>query len=135
MKKCAAVAVAILLVMNLSFSETAMGAFSEGHLVQLSEIHLQLEEARQARSENLEEIRRLLNQELVREQLGRLVDLEKVEVALATLDDDTLKELADRSKATNDQIEAGLSTSSWIIIAVAAFAVVAIIGWSASRKH
>jgi len=89
------------------------------HVVPVEELQNQLISQSAQRLDNIQEVQRLLHHDLVQGQLGKLVDLEKVELALAVLDDKTLNELAIQSKEVNDQIEAGLSTAAWIVIIVA----------------
>jgi hypothetical protein len=79
------------------------------------------------RLNNLGEIRRLLHQELVRSELQKLVDLERVEVALTTLDDATLSQLASQSRQANDQLQAGIGFRTIVILAAVAVAVIVII--------
>jgi hypothetical protein len=66
----------------------------------------------------------LLHHELVQKRIGNLVDLDKIEVAVATLDNETLEQLARQSREANDQIQAGVST--WVIVVLIIVAAVVI---------
>lgn len=90
-----------------------------GHVVDLQELQSELSEHSARRLQSIQEIKRLLSQGLVQEQVGKLVELDRISVALSTLDDETLLRLADESRSLNTQLRAGLSRA-WIIGIVAA---------------
>jgi len=77
---------------------------------------------------NIQEVQKLLQHDLVQQQVGGLVDLEELERGLVTLDDETLRELAAQCQQVNDQIEAGITTWGWIGIAILAAIAIIIIG-------
>ena len=90
-----------------------------GHLVSVQELHDTLAARAAERVRNTEEVRTLLRQDLVQQQVGHLASLEQIEQAIPRLDDETLWQLAKDSRHTNDQIEAGISTAAVLIIAAA----------------
>ena len=117
----------ILILLNLNLLQ----AQEARHLVPVEDLHGQLKAQSLQRTENIQEIRALLQHGLVQQRLGGFVDMEKVEVALAAIDEETLELLAEESREVNDQLEAGLATSTWIIIAVAvAAAAIFFIWWA-----
>jgi hypothetical protein len=118
MKYCK-VCLTILILLNLSIQQALMARAAPNHVVPVEELHSRLATLSAQRMQNIQAVQKLLHHDLVQQEVGRLVDLEKVELALAVLDDKTLNELAIQSKEVNDQIEAGLSTAAWIVIIVA----------------
>jgi len=135
MKSCG-VCLSLLFLLNFSFQRELMAGLGQGHVVQghvvtSEELQHELAARSAQRLENFEEVQRLLRHDLVQKQLGQLVDLENVELALATLDDETLESLASESQKVNDQIEAGMATCGWVAIAaIAAFVIIIIIAAS-----
>ena len=97
----------------------------EKHVVQPEEWISGLMDGSSEREANIEEVRSMLRQELVQEQLGKLVDLEKVEHRVATLDDETLQELAQQSREVKEQLGAGVS--SWVIVIAIAAALLVVL--------
>ena len=61
--------------------------------------------------------------------MGRLFDLEQIAMAIPTLDDEALDELARESQRMNEQFQAGLSdkTMMWVILAGIAVFIVLIL--------
>lgn len=106
----------ILMLLSFTTPTMALAQPLQDHVVQPEEWSNKLLANHSEREANIEEIRNMLRHDLVREQVGKLVDLEKVEVSVATLDDETLARLAQQSKDVNDQLGAGVS--SWVIIIV-----------------
>ena len=80
------------------------------------------------RLRDIQEICKLLRHEVVQREVGKVVDLEKVELVLVALDDETLHELAIQSNQLNDQIEAGITMWGWIGIAILAAIAIIILG-------
>lgn len=126
MKRCR-VCLTILILLNLTFQQALMGQPVPNHVVPMGELQNQLAAQSAQRLQDIQEIQELLNHDLVQREVGRVVDLERVELALATLDDESLNQLADESRKMNDQLQAGLSTGAKVaIIAGVAFGVVLI---------
>jgi hypothetical protein len=123
------VSLTILILLNLSLQQAVMAQPVPSHLVPVEELQNQLAEQSGQRRQNIQEIQKLLRHELVRREVGSLVDLEKVEVALGTLDDETLRQLADDSRNVSDQLEAGLATWAWITIIAAAVFTTIFLAW------
>jgi hypothetical protein len=128
MKHCK-VCFTILILLAMSFQQTVAAQPIPDHLVSPEELRQGLMNQSAQRMVNIQAVRTLLHQELVQQQVGRLVDLEKIELALATLDDDTLKQLANESRRVNDQLQAGMATWGWVLIAlIAAITIIAVVG-------
>jgi hypothetical protein len=126
--KCCKVSLAVLILLNLLFQQALVAHPIQRHVVPVGELNSQLISQSAQRVENIQEIQKLLRQDLVQQQLGNLMNLEKVELAVAALDDETLNELATESQKVNDQIEAGMATWGWVVIAaIAAFVIIVIV--------
>jgi hypothetical protein len=131
MKYCK-VCLTILILLNISFQQAVMAQPIQKHVVPLEKLQNRLISHSAQRMEDIAEVQKLLRHDLVRQQLGKLMELEKVELALATLDDETLERLAGESQKVNDQIEAGMATWGWVAIAaIAAFVIIVIIAAAA----
>ena len=115
MKYCK-VCLTILILLNLSIQQALMAQPFSSHVVPMEQLQNQLAEQSGQRLQNIQEIQKLLRHELVQREVGRLVDLGRVEIALSTLDDETLRQLADESRNVNDQLEAGLA--GWAIVLI-----------------
>jgi len=115
MKYCR-VSFTILVLLNISFQQAVMAQPIQSHVVPLGELQNQLAEQSGQRLQNIHEIQKLLRRELIQREVGRLVDLERVELALNNLDDETLNELATESREVNDQLQAGLA--GWAIVLI-----------------
>ncbi len=127
--KCWSVCLTILILLNLSLPPELMAQQVQSHVVSVEELQHRLSVQSARRSQDIQEIRQLLRHDRVQARLGNLVDLRRVEVALATLDDKTLNQLADESRRVNDQIEAGIATWGWVlIVAIAAVTIIAVVG-------
>ena len=128
MKYCKA-CLTILILLSLSFQQASMAQPVPNHVVPLEELQNQLVTQSAQRMQNIQEVQKLLRHDLVQQQVEKLVDLEKVELALATLDDETLQELAVQSREVNDQLQAGISTVTIIVIVAAAATVIIFWYW------
>ena len=84
----------------------------------LQEIQKQVESQSSQRINNIRDIQKLLRHSEVQEQVSGLVDLQKIEVAVACLDNETLDDLASQSRFANDQLQAGIGTGGIIAIVV-----------------
>lgn len=111
-KAKAGILICILLI--FTFPRYLAGLSVEDHVVQFEELQSGLLAESSARQEHLEEIRRMLSSELVQKHFGGVAGLDEIETGLASLDDQTLAELAEQSREVNDQVTAGVS--SWVIV-------------------
>ena len=116
------------LVLNL-FSSHLIAQQQLGHVVSLEELRTALVKRTAQRTANVQEIQKLLRHDEVQKRFGALADLEKIEQALPTLDDETLSRLAADSQKVNDQLQAGVPGWAWGLIG-AAVAVVVILVWN-----
>jgi hypothetical protein len=122
---------AVLILLHLIFQQPVMAHPIQRHVVGVGELDSQLINQSAQRVENIQEIQKLLRQNPVQQQLGNLFNLEKVELAVAALDDETLNKLAAESQKVNDEIEAGMATWGWVVIAaIAAFVIIVIVAAS-----
>jgi len=121
----------ILLLNLFLFEQPLLAQESVNHLISPDSLRGEISDLAIRRAENVQEIQKLLRHETVQQEFGNLVEMERVEVALASLDDQTLARLAAESRKANDQLQAGLSTNWWIVIAVVAGIVVflGLIAW------
>jgi len=115
--------VSILLISCVS--QVLAAGPSQGHVVGLEELQGNLAADSSQRQAHIEQVRKMLRHQLVQEQVGRLVDLEKIEAGIGSLDDETLAQLAEQSQEVNDQIGAGVS--SWVIIIAVSVALLVIL--------
>lgn len=79
----------------------------QDHIVSIHEVQNQISSQSFKRIENIRDIQKLLRHSEVQKQLGDLIDLRKIETAVAGLDDKTLEDLARRGRIVNDQLQAG----------------------------
>jgi len=119
---------AFLVLINFVSVQSLLACPPQDHVVSLQEIKKQLESQSSKRINNIQDIQKLLRHSEVQKQVGGLIDLEKIEVAVASLDNMTLEDLASRSRMANDQLQAGISKIWTIVIIVGvAFLVVGIV--------
>jgi len=116
------------LVLNL-FSSHLIAQQQLGHVVSLEEMRTALVHRSAQRTADVQEIQKLLRHAEIQKRFGALADLEKIEQALPTLDDETLSRLAADSQKVNDQLQAGVPGWAWGLIG-AAVAVVVILVWN-----
>ena len=90
---------AILILLNLPFQQALWAHRVPDHVLPLGELKIQFEAHTAQRFENTQEIRKLIYHRLVQKELGELLALERVELALATLDDETVDELASQPRS------------------------------------
>jgi len=120
----------ILLALNLSSSDL-IAQQQLGHVVSLEELRTALVSRSAQRTADVQEIQKLLRHDEVQQRFGALADLEKIEQALPTLDDETLSRLAADSQKVNDQLQAGnLPREAWA--AIICFSLLAIL-WAISK--
>lgn len=123
------VCVGITILMNVSFRTELMAQQIRNHVVPVEELQQRLVAQSAERSRDIQDIRKLLRHDVVQAKLGKLVDLNRIEVSLATLDNETLNQIAANSRSVNDQIEAGMATWGWVVIAIiAACTIVVVVG-------
>ncbi len=116
------------LVLILCFPGNLIAQQQLSHVVSLEELRTALVSRSVEREANLQEVQKLLRHAEVQKRFGALADLEKIEQALPTLDDETLTRLAADSQKVNDQLQAGaLPGWAWGVIIGAAVAVIIIL--------
>lgn len=85
------------------------GAASDEHVVPLTELHQDVRSAAQQRDRNIADIERVLSYPAAREALQRSnVSPQQMTAAVATLNDEELARLADRARASEHDVQAGL---------------------------
>ena len=120
------------LVLILCFPSSLIAQQQLGHVVSLEELRTALVNRSAQRAADVQEIQKLLRHAEVQKRFGALANLEKIEQALPTLDDETLSRLAADSQKVNDQLQAGLSGWAWgVIIGVAVAVIILSIYFSA----
>lgn len=97
----------VLLVSYTSLQAGPLPAQKTVHLVSIEELRDQVAAQTAERASNIREIQTLLRDQGVQDRVGHLFDLEKVAVAVPTLDNETLAELAQQSRQVNEQSRAG----------------------------
>ena len=119
---------AFLVLINFILVQILSAYPLQDHVMSLQEIQKQVQSQSSQRINNIQDIQKLLRHSEVQKQVGGLIDLEKIEVAVASLDNMTLEDLASRSRMANDQLQAGISKIWTIVIIVGvAFLVVGIV--------
>lgn len=84
-------------------------AAEDRHLIPREELRQELRAASDARTANLESVERVLALPEAREALATAgVDADRAAAAIATLDDDELRRLADRARTAEQDVEGGL---------------------------
>ena len=118
----------VLLVLHTSLQAVPSPVQKAVHLVSIEELRDQVAAQTVERDSNIREIQTLLRHQGVQDRLGHLFDLEKVAVAVPTLDNETLGELALQSRQVNEQFRAGgMGMILALVIAVVVVIVLAII--------
>ena len=115
------------LVLTLCFPSNLLAQRQLGHVVSLEEMRTALVKRAVERAANVQEIQKLLRHDEVQKRFGALADLEKIEQALPTLDDETLSRLAADSQKVNDQLQAGVPGWAWGLIGAAVVVTIALI--------
>ncbi len=124
------------LVLSLCFPGDLIAQQQPGHVVSLEELRTALVSRSVERAANVQEVQKLLRHDEVQKRFGALADLEKIEQALPTLDDETLSRLAADSQKVNDQLQAGaLPGWAWGVIIGAAVAVIIILSLYAAFSN
>ena len=104
------------LLLGLGSVSQSFSAQSANHVVSTAELHTTLIQQSEERKQNLAEIRTLLHDESVRNQLRGIANLDKVESSLANLDDETLRELGVRARQVHRDVTAGANKTVVILI-------------------
>ena len=118
--------VATLLVFILSVPPELQAQQKTAHVVSLNQLRATLVTRSSERAEHIQEIQKLLRHDEVRKQVQALADLDKIERALPSLDDDTLSRLAAQSRSVNDHLQAGMPAWGWVIVAGVAVVILVI---------
>jgi hypothetical protein len=116
---------AIVLVICPAFHQIAQAEQTALHVVSGQELKEAVAAKLAQRASDMQEVQNLLQHEVVQRQVGRLLDLTRIERRLSTLDDETLNQLAAESRRVNDQFQAGLPFA--ILLAIVAGGVAALI--------
>ena len=117
--KATSLFLAVLLVFSTSLQAGPIPAQTAIHSISIEELKGQISERTTERAANIREVQTLLRHQAVQDRLGHLYDLERIAVAIPTLDDETLARLARESEQMNEQFQAGLlglSFMSWVVI-------------------
>ena len=115
------------LVLILCFPGDLIAQQQLGHVVSLEELRTALVNRSAQRTADVQEIQKLLRHDEVQKRFGALADLEKIEQALPTLDDETLSRLAADSQKVNDQLQAGVPGWAWGLIGAAVVVTITLI--------
>jgi hypothetical protein len=130
------VGLAWLLTLLLAIPNLALGNDQKlDHVVPVDELRQALSSKAKDRALNIEEVTAFLHHESVRNYVGEVANLEKLEAALATLDDATPSDLAAQSAKANDELEAGLGTKGWTIITAVGVAVFILVSYKIGRRQ
>jgi len=106
----------------LSIAPVRMRAGQDEHVVPLSDLHRDLNATASQRARNLADIDRVLAAPAVQEQLNRAkVKSDRIHSAISALDDQELARLADRARAADQEVHAGLSGEAWFLAGLAVF--------------
>ena len=97
----------VLLVLHTGLHAGSSPSQKAFHLVSIEELRDQVAAQAAERASNIREVQTLLRDQEVQDLVGHLFDLEKVAVAVPTLDNETLAELARQSRQVNEQFRAG----------------------------
>ena len=116
-----------LLVFHPSLQAGPIPAQQTVHVVSIPDLRDEVSARTAERASNIREVQTLLRHQAVKDRLGHLYDLEKVAVAVPTLDDETLSRLARESEPVNEQFRAGLGTGTIIILVVVIVVVLLIV--------
>ena len=113
------------LVLSLCFPGNLIAQSS--HVVSLEELRTAIVKRSAQRAADVQEIQKLLRHDEVQKRFGALVDLEKIEQAIPTLDAETLKRLAADSQKVNDQLQAGFPGWAWGLLIAGGVLIVLVI--------
>ena len=118
----------VLLVLHSGLQGASRPAQKVVHLVSIEELRDQVAAQTAERASDIREVQTLLRDPGVQDRLGHLFDLEKVAVAVPTLDNETLAELALQSGQVTEQFRAGgMGMILALVIAVVVVIILAII--------
>ena len=118
----------VLLVLHTGLQAGPIPAQKAVHLVSIEELRDQVSAQTAERASNIREVQTLLRHQAVQDRLGHLFDLEKAAVAVPTLDNETLAELALQSGQVNEQFRAGgMGMILALVIAVVVVIILAIV--------
>jgi hypothetical protein len=115
---------ALLILINFVSVQSLSANTPQDHVVSLQEIQKQVETKSSQRANNIRDIQKLLRHSEVQKHVGGLIDLQKIKVAVASLDNETLEDLASQSRFANDQLQAGIGTTGLIAIIIVCVVVV-----------
>ena len=118
----------VLLVLHTGLQAGPNPAQKAVHLVSIEELRDRVAAQTAERASNIREVQTLLRHQAVQDRMGHLFDLEKVAVAVPTLDNETLADLARQSGQVNEQFRAdGMGMIFALVIALVVVVILAII--------
>lgn len=118
----------VLLVLHTGLQAGSSPSQKAFHLVSIEELRDQVAAQSAERASNIREVQTLLRHQGVQDRVGHLFDLEQVAVAVPTLDNETLADLALQSRQVNEQFRAGgMGVILALVIAVVVVIILAII--------
>jgi len=101
--------ISALAVFSYAAPTPAAAAETGSHVVSLSELHNDLNQARQSRAKNLADIERVLSLPAAQEALSKTrLNMTRVKAAIAELSDEELDRLAVQARAAEEDVEGGL---------------------------
>lgn len=103
-------------------------AYSQEHVVPLSELYGKLQARSEARAKNLEDINRVISHPVVQDTLRKAnINQEQAQRAIAQLNDEELSRLADRARAVEQDVEGGQVVLILALIGIAAVIIALIV--------
>jgi hypothetical protein len=103
-------------------------AYSQEHVVPLSEVYGKLQARSEERAKNLEDINRVISHPVVQDTLRKAnVNQEQAQRAIAQLNDEELSRLADRARAVEQDVEGGQVVLILALIGIAAVIIALIV--------
>lgn len=108
-KLCAGQLIAMITALAVFSYAMPQPAAAQSHVVDLSELHQQLNQSHQARANDIADIEQVLSLPAAREALAKTrINMDQVRVAIAELNDAELSRLADRARAIEKDVEGGI---------------------------
>ena len=114
----------------LSFTSSPLQAWQQGddHVVPLSQLRGDVNYVASQRTKNLADIGQVLSMPAVQEQLGKAnLKGDQVQAAVARLDDKELARLADRARAVDQDVRAGVDGVVWFLAGLVVFVVLIVV--------
>lgn len=115
---------AVLTVFHLMFLQSLSAQSTSPRLPTTHEFKAAVLKQAEQRQKHVDDIRTFLRQDVVRKNFSQIVELDKLQMKVATLDDETLAELARETRLASEQIQGGISTTVVLVIVIAVLIVV-----------